>query len=534
MARLIKYFSISETEFFQVDGAPNPVIVKRRNALKSMVQSHLDKNPGVIKYFDKLEPMISDVQFTSDYRIPFPFQKVIPKHLRQGLIIDESRGTQIKTIDGEWLYDVSGSYGVNVFGYDFYKDCLAEGFDKAKAIGPVLGPYHPCILENVQKLREISGLDEVSFHMSGTEAVMQAVRLARYHTGKTHLVRFCGAYHGWWDGVQPGVGNERKVSDVYTLSEMSDKTLKVLATRNDIACVLINTLQGFHPNSAPPGDGSLINSSRNAHFQREAYAEWLQKLCRVCRKHGIVIIFDEVFTGFRLGMGGAQSYFECQADLVTYGKTLGGGLPIGVLCGQARLMKRYKDQQPANISFARGTFNSHPYVMTSMNAFLSKIQEPKFQAIYAEADSVWNMRTTDLNNRLKSHSLPLEVRNFHSVLTTLYTVPSWYNWLFQFYLREHGIESGWTGTGRMIMSLSMTDAEFSDCAQKYVDAATHMHEDGWWWRNPALTNKKIKQEFFRRMILSQIGRLPGFGPQRPHGIQASQSTSPNNARVSGI
>ena len=79
----------------------------------------------------------------------------------------------------------------------------------SRALGPVLGSYHPVVAENVARLQEISGLDEVSFHMSGTEAVMQAVRLARYHTGRSHLVRFCGAYHGWWDGVQPGVGNPR-------------------------------------------------------------------------------------------------------------------------------------------------------------------------------------------------------------------------------------------------------------------------------------------------------------------------------------
>ena len=76
-----------------------------------------------------------------------------------------------------------------------------------RELGPVLGAYHPLLAYNVRRLREISGLDEVSFHMSGTEAVMQAVRLARYHTRRRYLVRFCGAYHGWWGDVQPGVGN---------------------------------------------------------------------------------------------------------------------------------------------------------------------------------------------------------------------------------------------------------------------------------------------------------------------------------------
>ena len=95
-------------------------------------------------------------------------------------------------------------------------------------LGPVLGSYHPAVADNVRRLREISGLDEVSFHMSGTEAVMQAVRLARYHTRRTHLVRFCGAYHGWWGDVQPGVGNPLPARETYTLNDMSEDALRVL------------------------------------------------------------------------------------------------------------------------------------------------------------------------------------------------------------------------------------------------------------------------------------------------------------------
>ena len=98
----------------------------------------------------------------------------------------------------------------------------------------MLGPYHPAIVYNVERLREISGQDEVSFHMSGTEAVMQAVRLARYHTRRSHLVRFCGAYHGWWGDVQPGVGNPLPARETYTLNDMSEDALRVLgnATRH--------------------------------------------------------------------------------------------------------------------------------------------------------------------------------------------------------------------------------------------------------------------------------------------------------------
>src|ERR1039458_6019175 len=142
---------------------------------------------------------------------------------------------QPRDLDGNRLYDLTGSYGVNVFGYEFYKECIERGSERVRGLGPVLGAYHPITADNVHRLREISGLDEVSFHMSGTESVMQAVRLARYHTRRRYLVRFCGAYHGWWGDVQPGVGNPIPARDTYTLKDMDDTTLRVLRSRDDIA-----------------------------------------------------------------------------------------------------------------------------------------------------------------------------------------------------------------------------------------------------------------------------------------------------------
>jgi glutamate-1-semialdehyde aminotransferase len=140
-------------------------------------------------------------------------------------------------------------------------------------------------------------------------------------------VRFCGAYHGWWGDVQPGIGNPLPAHETYTLKDMSEDSLRVLRTRRDIACVLVNPLQALHPNAAAPTDSSLVDGARSAHFDKDAYADWLTRLRAVCTEQNIVLIFDEVFVGFRLAVGGAQEYFGVRADLVTYGKTLGGGLP---------------------------------------------------------------------------------------------------------------------------------------------------------------------------------------------------------------
>ena len=515
LARQVAAYSFDNERFYSSDNAPPSVAAKRRAGLARLTQAVVARSPRSLACGASLEGIISDVNFTSAYRVPFPYRDFLPKELCQVSVVQESSGVQIRDMDGNWRYDLSGSYGVNVFGYDFYKECIEEGVSMVQDLGPVLGAYHPVVLENVEKIRRIAGLDEVSFHMSGTEAVMQAVRLARYHTGKTHLVRLCGAYHGWWDGVQPGVGNQRKTEDVYTLRDMSERTLKVLDTRKDIACVLINPIQAMHPNQDASGDASLVNSKRSASFDREAYSVWLQQVREVCALRGIVLIFDEVFTGFRLGYRGAQGYFGVQADMVTYGKTLGGGLPVGVLCGRRDLMQRFKPDQPANISFARGTFNSHPYVLAAMNVFLQRIEQPRYQNLYLQAEATWDARIALLNERLQSAGLPVEVANLHTICTVLYRRPSRYNWMFQFYLRDQGLELSWVGSGRMIMSLNFTAEDFEEVSCRFTRAAQQMLEDGWWWHTPELTAKAIQKQLLAEMLRARFPLLGGTKTSMP-------------------
>src|SRR4051812_9712556 len=334
VARLVPHYEFDIDEFVRSDGAPSEVAMQRQDAFFRLAGIYQDRYTKGRQMTAEAAEHISDLQFTEAYRVPFQYSRLVREHLGASAFVQSSAGVTVTDIDGNVSYDLTGSYGVNIFGNDFYKDCIAESEKRAHALGPVLGTYHPVITDNVKRLCKISGLDEVSFHMSGTEAVMQAVRLARYHTKRTHLVRFAGAYHGWWGDVQPGVGNPVSPRETYTLADMSERTLHVLRTRRDIACVLVNPLQALHPNSNAPGDSALVDSSRTASYDRAAYAAWLKALREVCTERGIVLIFDEVFVGFRLAAGGAQEYFGVRADMVTYGKSLAGGLPVGVVCGR--------------------------------------------------------------------------------------------------------------------------------------------------------------------------------------------------------
>ena len=509
VASLVPFYDYDEKRFFSSDHAPAEVIALRQAGFNRLATLYAARFRKTNRHTAEVVNSISDLQFTRAYQVPFQYSGFVRQHLDAGAFVESSDGVTVTDLDGNRFYDLTGSYGVNLLGNDCYKGTMERGLARVRELGPVLGPYHPVIADNVKRLTWISGLDEVSFHMSGTEAVMQAVRLARYHTRRSHLVRFCGAYHGWWGDVQPGIGNPVPARETYTLKDVSGDSLRLLRTRGNIACVLVNPLQALHPNGATPADSSLVDSGRHARFDKESYANWLKRLREVCTRRNIVLIFDEVFVGFRLAPGGAQEYFGVRADLVTYGKTVGGGFPIGVLCGRKDLMKRFRDDRPADICFARGTFNSHPLVMGAMNEFLQLFDTSEVRELYRDLDGRWNERAERLNKRLRDEALPVQVANMSSIWTVCYTRPSRYNWMLQYYLRAEGLALSWIGTGRLIFSLNYSDGDFEAVANRFVAAARAMEQDGWWWRNPSTTDRSIKREIIKEMIAYRFSTLLG-------------------------
>jgi glutamate-1-semialdehyde 2,1-aminomutase len=519
-ASLVPFYEYDDSRFFCTDGAPDATAAARQAGFTRLAGVFAERFRKTAGLTAEMAGSVSDLQFTSRYRVPFQFSGYVRRQLQPGSFVESSSGVTVTDVDGNRLYDLTGSYGVNVFGYDFYKECIERGSARVRDLGPVLGAYHPVTVYNVRRLLQISGLDEVSFHMSGTEAVMQAVRLARYHTGRTHLVRFCGAYHGWWGDVQPGVGNPLAARETYTLKDMDAASLRVLRHRRDIACVLINPLQALHPNISAPGDSTLIDSGRQAHFDRAAYTAWLRQVREVCSERRIALIFDEVFVGFRIAPGGAQEYFGVRADMVTYGKTVAGGLPVGVLCGRRDYMRRFREDRPADICFARGTFNSHPYVMGAMHEFLERLESAEIRALYGGLDAVWNARATALNQRLAESRLPVRAANLSSIWTLYYVGASRYNWMFQYYLRAAGIALSWVGTGRLIFSLNYSDADFAEVADRILSAAREMQQDGWWWSEPGLTNQSIRRRVFKEMLQARWTSM-GWPSTSPMGSISS-------------
>ena len=450
---------------------------------------------------DEASGGISDLQFTEAYRVPFQYSRFVRQHLTFGAFVQSSAGVTVTDLDGNRFYDLTGSYGVNVFGYDFYKECIERGLERVRELGPVLGAYHPLIADNVRRLQEISGLDEVSFHMSGTEAVMQAVRLARYHTRRSHLVRFCGAYHGWWGDVQPGIGNPVPARETYTLKDMSEDSLRVLRTRRDIACVLVNPLQALHPNAGAPADASLVDSARRAQFDKSAYTDWLRQLRAVCTERNIVLIFDEVFVGFRLARGRRAGVFRRP------------GRPRH-LRQDAR--RRASDRRPVR---PQGPDEAVPrrapgrHLLCPRHVQLAPLRHggdarvpaaSRDAAGQARSIATWTRSGTSgrggSTSGCGSRRFRCRWRTCPRSGPSATPSPSRYNWMLQYYLRAEGLALSWVGTGRLIFSLNYTDADFAAVADRFVAAARAMQDDGWWWCDAATTNKSIKRRILKEMI----------------------------------
>lgn len=508
LSKWVKSRAYSDEEFFRADGAAERWIEPRRQAINRLASFFRTQCAKSIAWGNEIRQSFSDLRFTDANRVPFPFMRLMRERFNLCSVVTASEGPKLRDLDGHWTLDVSGSYGLNVAGFDRYKEWMEKGWEQVKDLGPVLGPLHPVVAENIALLKSISKMDEVSFHMSGTEAVMAAVRLARFNTRRKLIVCFAGAYHGWWDGVQAGLGSERDINDCLTLKDLHPASLEVIRLRaKEIAGVLVNPVQSFHPNSPPPSDTVLLTSGvRKTEDSSAAYAQWLHKLREVCNACGVPLIFDEVYSGFRLAPGGAQEYFDVQADIVVYGKTVAGGMPIGAVCGKKELMQRFDAEHPMRIAYVIGTFSAHPLVMGAMNEFLRWVVQPQTAQLYDEAQQRCEQWVQSTNQQLAALSLPLRIMHFATVWTVLFKDPGRYNWLLQYYLRAEGVTLSWVGTGRCLSSMDFTETDYQDLQTKLLSAAQKMKNDAWWLNEAQQPGreKTMRMHLIKEMLGSVI------------------------------
>ena len=197
-APLIVSYSLEGDAYFAADGCSQEIAMRRKQGADRL-SKRFDAltGPRGKAMNETLINGLSDIRFTDTNRVPVQFQKETRRRYQVAAVTQVSKGCTLVDIDGGQSIDVSGSYGVNVCGYDAYKQFVERGWARIKDLGPnVLGPVHPIISDVLPKLKTISNKEEVSFHMSGTEAVMCAIRLCRFNTRRKLIVQFAGAYHG--------------------------------------------------------------------------------------------------------------------------------------------------------------------------------------------------------------------------------------------------------------------------------------------------------------------------------------------------
>ncbi|WP_267465590.1 polyketide synthase [Nocardia farcinica] len=337
------------------------------------------------------------------------------KEITYPIVAARSDGARFVDLDGNEYLDISMGYGVHLFGYNppALTAALRDQLDR----GIHIGPQTEAAGRVAAQLCRLTGTDRAVFCNSGTEAVNAALRFARAATGRTRFVMFAGSYHGWSDTtlalpagtsrslpISRGIG-DGAMGDVIVLDYGSDESLQVIAELGPtLAAVLVEPVQSRRPDLAP--------------------AEYLHRLRELTRTTGTALIFDEIITGFRVGPRGAQGWSGVDADLVTYGKILGGGLPIGAVAGSARFLDTvdggaftYGDTASAPTTpttFFGGTFNKNPMTMAAAAAVLDILEResPHIQH-HLERKVAW--LTDEFNRFCRREGFAMKIVAFSSL-----------------------------------------------------------------------------------------------------------------------
>lgn len=375
--------------------------------------------------------------YMADPRVVSGFKPTI-KELVYSLVVNKSKGSRLWDIDGNEYIDALNGFGSNMLGYqpDFIKAALIEQIEK----GYEIGPQHELSGEVCKLICEFTNFDRAALCNTGSEAVLGAMRIARTVTGKSKVVAFSGSYHGITDEVivrsnkklktfpaAPGIMSEN-VQNMLILDYNSDESLDIIRERADeIAAVLVEPIQSRHCELRP--------------------LEFLKKLRQLTLELDIVLIFDEVISGFRFHPGGIQGMYGIQADLGTYGKVAGGGISIGIIAGKKQYMDaldggfwQYGDDSipEVGVTYFAGTFVRHPLALATAKASLQylKKQGPQLQESLSKKTAYIAHKLNHICQQLR---VPIYIAQFGSLWRIKFKEEYPYSELFFTVMRLKGI-----------------------------------------------------------------------------------------------
>jgi amino acid adenylation domain-containing protein len=436
-------------------------------ALDAWIARYSQRTPRSKQLAAENRPFLADPRSAAGF-------KQLWKEMVYPLVTTRSDGSKVWDVDGNEYVDFVMGFGASMFGHrpPFVVKAVQEQLERGFEIGPI----QPLAGEVAALVKEFTGMERVGFTNTGSEAVLAATRVARTVTGRDKIAVFAGAYHGIFDevlfrpltvggqtraaAIAPGIPDSA-LGQVIVLDYGNPQSLEILrAYGSEIAAVLVEPVQ-----------------SRRLDLQPR---EFLHELRRVTQQTGSALIFDEVVTGFRLHPGGAQAYFDVRADLATYGKVIGGGLPIGVVSGDAKYMDaldggkwQYGDTSfpEVGVTFFAGTFVRHPLALAAAKAVLTHLKQAG-----PELQRRLNERTAQVASQLQAlldeFQAPYHLTQFSSIMHLTPPPDQKFAGLLFYLLRERGIHI-WENRA-FIITTAHTDEDFARLIRAFRESLTEM------------------------------------------------------------
>ncbi|MBN2692169.1 MAG: aminotransferase class III-fold pyridoxal phosphate-dependent enzyme, partial [Burkholderiaceae bacterium] len=398
----------------RIHTTPTGELSARQQArLDAFVRRYIERTKASKAYTVRHRPHLADPRVVNGFRPQL-------KEIIYQIVIARSAGCHMWDLDGNEYVDALSGFGMSLFGWQppFIVDAVRQQLDD----GYDIGPQHPLAGEVAELICELTGTDRAALCNTGSEAVMGAVRVARTITGRSKIAIFAGAYHGIFDevivrgtkkgrsipaapGIMPNTSENVVVFDYGT-----PETLAALKERMDeFAAIVVEPVQSRRPDFQP--------------------REFLHALRELTAQAGTLLIFDEVVTGFRSHPGGIQALFDIRADLVSYGKVVGGGFPIGVIAGKRQFMDaldggqwQYGDDSvpTVGVTYFAGTFVRHPLALAAARAVLLHLKAAGPELQHTLTTSTAAM-VDELNAYCREVGAPIVLKSFSSVWKIFFT-----------------------------------------------------------------------------------------------------------------
>jgi amino acid adenylation domain-containing protein len=464
---------------FERFGPYKPIDKAAGEGLTQKQQECLDK---LIVRYNKKTP--GSKELTQEHRRHYSDPRTVAgfsplwKEMTYPIISKRSAGSKLWDVDDNEYVDVTMGFGQYLFGHNpkFVRDAIQDQMKK----GFEIGPQSPLAGKVAKLICEFTGMDRASFCVTGSEAVLGAIRAARTVTGKDKVVMFAGDYHGINDEVLAkgrGIGDQRKslpiapgipkemVQNMIVLDYGEDESLKIIQKiLPDLAAIIVEPVQARHPELQPK--------------------EFLQSVRRLTAEANVAFIFDEVVTGFRVLPGGAQEWFGIKADIATYGKIIGGGLPIGVIAGRSIYMDafdggmwNYGDASipEAGVTFFAGTFARHPLTIAASYAVLNYLKE-RGNGLQIELNKKTQQLAEEINKFLVERNIPIRITYFSSFFYWSYPKDLKYLSLLFFFLRNRGLHI-WEGRP-CFLSEAHSDKDIEFIIKVFKESIVDMQDGG--------------------------------------------------------